>query len=359
MRPKINVSLTMIVKNEETHIERCLLSVKDIVDEMIVVDTGSTDKTKIIAQTFGARVYDFIWTNSFADARNYALQQASGDWCLVLDADEYLAQESAHLVRRFIEQKRAIGRVNIVSKYLDNDEIRYARSPISRLFPKGVYYTGKIHEQVVSDLPHVLTDITVYHDGYYLTDKTSRNLELLELELKEDEHNPYILMQMAREYKNRQDYLQADIFFEQAYQRSTKQEGYFPVLVVDYLYNLIKIGKLDQGMTVIDSEQSRLSAYPDFHFVSGLFYMDYILSNVASHADKLYRIEECFLTCLRLGERNSYSGIVGTGSFLAAFNLGVFYEVIGELQKAVQYYQASAEKGYKKAADRLKHIQVR
>jgi len=351
-----SISLAMIVKNEEKYIERCLQSVKNVVDEIIVVDTGSIDKTREIAHAWGAWVFDFTWTNSFADARNYALQQASGDWCLVLDADEYLAQESAHLVRRFIEQKRAIGRVNVVSKYLDNDEIRYARSPISRLFPKGVYYTGKIHEQVVSDLPHVLTDITVYHDGYYLTDKTSRNLELLELELREDEHNPYILMQMAREYKNRQDYLQADVIFEQAYQRSTKQEGYFPVLVVDYLYNLIKIGKLDQGMAVINSEQSRLSAYPDFHFVSGLFYMDYILSNVTAHADMLFRIEECFLTCLQLGERKGFSGIVGTGSFLAAYNLGVFYEVIGEWQKAVQCYQASAEKGYKKAADRLKRL---
>jgi len=81
----------MIVKNEEEHIARCLGSVSAIADEMIVVDTGSIDRTREIARVFGARVSDFTWADDFSAARNLSLEQASGDWILVLDADETIA----------------------------------------------------------------------------------------------------------------------------------------------------------------------------------------------------------------------------------------------------------------------------
>ncbi len=88
---KGTLSLCMIVKNEEENIGRCLASVKPVVDEMIVVDTGSTDRTIDIAKAFGAQVYDFEWTNNFAEARNFSLSKAAGDWILVLDADEVIS----------------------------------------------------------------------------------------------------------------------------------------------------------------------------------------------------------------------------------------------------------------------------
>lgn len=348
------ISLAMIVKNEQAHIAKCLLSAKDHVDEMIVVDTGSTDDTRQIARECGAVVYDFAWTDSFAEARNFALQKATGDWILVLDADEHLAPDTAHLIRKFVSGTPAIGRVNIVSKFMENGEIRYSQSPISRLFPKGVEYKGRIHEQVVSDLPHCLTGVTVNHEGYFQTDKTNRNLPLLMKELEQDPHNPYLLMQIAREHKNKQDFVGADRFFAQAYQAATGQEGYYPALVVDYLYNLMKIGKLDAGYDLIGAEQERLSRYPDFHFASGMFYMDYVLGNVAAHLDKLPRIEASFLRCLELGERLDASSVVGTGSFLAAYNLGVYYEVIGNTAQAIHYYQLSAKSEYPKAMERLR-----
>ena len=88
---KGTLSLCMIVKNEEKHLAKCLASVRPVVDEMIVVDTGSTDRTVDIAKAFGAQVYNFEWTNNFAEARNYSLSKASGDWILVLDADEVIS----------------------------------------------------------------------------------------------------------------------------------------------------------------------------------------------------------------------------------------------------------------------------
>lgn len=86
-----SASLCMIVKNEELHIAKCLMSLKPIVDEIIIVDTGSTDRTKGIATAFGAKVFDFPWTGDFSDARNFSLSKASGQWIFVMDADEVIS----------------------------------------------------------------------------------------------------------------------------------------------------------------------------------------------------------------------------------------------------------------------------
>ena len=85
------ISLCMITKNEEQHLSRCLSSVKKIADEIIIVDTGSEDQTVAIAHAFGAKVFEYEWDNNFARARNYSLSQATGDWILILDADECIA----------------------------------------------------------------------------------------------------------------------------------------------------------------------------------------------------------------------------------------------------------------------------
>jgi glycosyltransferase involved in cell wall biosynthesis len=94
----------MIVKNEERHLSRCLQSVKDIVDEMVIVDTGSTGRTKEIAYSFGAKVFDFEWINDFSAARNYALEKSTSDWNLVLDADEYIINDCGSIIRNFMKK---------------------------------------------------------------------------------------------------------------------------------------------------------------------------------------------------------------------------------------------------------------
>lgn len=97
-----SVSLCMIVKNEQRFIARCLTAAKNIADEIIVVDTGSTDKTRDLALAFGARVYDVPWTEDFSAARNSSLEKATGDWILVLDADELIAPRDADRLRELV-----------------------------------------------------------------------------------------------------------------------------------------------------------------------------------------------------------------------------------------------------------------
>lgn len=348
------LSLTMIVKNEEKHLERCLRSVKHMVDEIIVVDTGSTDRTKQIAETWGAKIFDFPWEDNFSAARNYALAQSTGDWNLVLDADEYFELDYSQHIREFIESNRAIGRISIISRYLHQGELRFARVLASRLFPKGVFYRGRIHEQLVSELPHVRTEIELYHEGYFQTDKAMRNLPILLKELEEDPNNPYYLYHIALCYKNNHDYQAADHYFSQAYAKLTRKEGYAPVLIVDYLYNIMANGNHETGLRVIEDQREFLSNYPDFHFASGLLYLDITIKDVAHHLDKIDLIEQAFLTCLRLGDTMSSDSVIGSGSYLAAFNLAVFYEVFGETERALRYYEEAARHQYQPAVNRLR-----
>ena len=103
---KGQISLCMIVRNEESYLPECLESVADVVNEIIIVDTGSTDNTKKIAESFGATVFDFTWVDDFSKARNYSLSKASNDWILYLDADERLDKNSINELVELSFQKR-------------------------------------------------------------------------------------------------------------------------------------------------------------------------------------------------------------------------------------------------------------
>ncbi len=93
----------MIVRNESAHLADCLGSVADLVDEIVVVDTGSTDGTRDLAARFGARVYEFTWVDSFAAARNESLRHATGDWIFWLDGDEFLDEENRLKVKALFD----------------------------------------------------------------------------------------------------------------------------------------------------------------------------------------------------------------------------------------------------------------
>ena len=100
----MRISACMIAKNEEKNIARCINSYKSIVDEIVVIDTGSTDRTIEIAQDLGAVVYNYRWNNDFAAAKNYALSKVNGDWAIVLDADEYFEQAQVGMLRSYLQK---------------------------------------------------------------------------------------------------------------------------------------------------------------------------------------------------------------------------------------------------------------
>jgi len=166
----------MIVKNEESTLSKCLSSAKKFVHEIVILDTGSTDKTVSIAQGFGAKVHHFAWCNDFSAARNEALKYVTGDWVLVLDADETLAPEIIPQLREAIQREEYL-LINLV-----RDEIGAVQSPysmVSRLFRNhpDIHFSRPYHALVddsVSEIllkePHwqigYIQGIAILHSGY-------------------------------------------------------------------------------------------------------------------------------------------------------------------------------------------------
>ena len=166
----VTISLCMIVKNEEENLPKCLDSLKGIVDEMIIVDTGSTDKTKEIAASYGAKIYDFTWTGDFSEARNFSFSKASCDYIYSADADEELDPDNQ---KRFLELKEKdleeLG-IDIVQMYYCNQlEYRtvynFDRELRPKLFRRIRPFTWEdpIHEQVVLEPVIVNSDIEIIH----------------------------------------------------------------------------------------------------------------------------------------------------------------------------------------------------
>lgn len=351
-----SLSLTMIVKNEEKHLARCLESVKGIVDEIIIVDTGSIDQTKNIAQSYGAKIFDFKWRDNFSVARNYALAQSSGDWNLVLDADEYITNDCKDSIKKFMSQKACIGRIKRTDMFMQDGELKQSNVYLSRILPKEVRYVGRVHEQIKSSLPSVKVDVSVFHDGYIQMNKTDRNLRLLLMELQEQPHDDYINYQVGKQYKLMNEYQNAEHYLSNSYKLCRLENWYRSSLVVDYLYTIIKNKSFEKGIEIVRNEKERFKDLPDFHFVVGLFYMELIFFDIEPYIHLFSEIEKSFLNCLAIGETDKYDSVLGVGSFMAAHNLGVFYEVIGDLNKALLYYKKAAAYNYQPSLKRIANI---
>lgn len=348
------VSLVMIVKNEEKFLKRCLDSAKNSVDEIIVVDTGSTDRTKEIATSCGANVYDFHWIYDFSAARNYGLSKATGDWILVLDADEYLEKTSKDEIQTHINKGTYVGRISIKSKFEDNGETQESIANISRIFPKGILFEGRIHEQLKTDLPRINTAIKVLHDGYFQTDKTERNISLLEKELELNPNDPYYLFQAGKEYRKRKDYHKAIELFSLSYKLLNKKESFAPNVILEYLNSLINTKRYIEALNITSQEKNYLNNHPDFHFKKGILLMNYLSTKPNPTINEIQEIENSFLRCLEIGVSHENESVIGTGTFLAAFNLGVYYELFSLNNKAKYYYKIAAQYDYKPAIERLK-----
>ena len=194
MTPQASVCLTlaMIVRNEERHIGRCLKSVQGLADEIVVVDTGSTDRTKLIALESGAKVLDFPWSDDFSAARNHGLEAAQGRWILVLDADEYLSEASVQAIREITKSIGDMPRAfQLINKSTTDNGVTGISGLIVRLFPNDprVRYEWPVHEQVVTSLQRAgitieNTSIEIIHTGYSSVEvnaaKQARNLRILE-----------------------------------------------------------------------------------------------------------------------------------------------------------------------------------
>jgi glycosyltransferase involved in cell wall biosynthesis len=349
----LKLSLALIAKNEARCLARCLRSVQPILDEIVVVDTGSTDQTVAIARGFDARISRFTWTEDFAAARNFALEQTTGDWILVLDADEHASEALQLEMREFIRSRRDIGRLKIVSDFRRNGQAFRSQSFVSRLFPRGARFEGRIHEQLVSPLPRLNLKAELWHDGYLKTSKSERNVKLLSEELQKAPRNAYLLFQLALEHTSLNQTKEACRCLEDAFAVARLDEPFAPNLVVDYLYALTELKRFETALAVIERTSSAIDDFPDFHLACGLFYMNLVRSNTAKYVSYLPRIESSFKRSLALGETDKYKSVRGSGTFLAQYNLGTLYHVFGDEAAARRCFEQAAALGYEPAAEIL------
>jgi len=350
------LNLVMIVKNEERCLERCLTSVKDLVDDMIIVDTGSEDSTKQIALAFGAKVFDYVWKNNFSDARNFALSKSESDWNLILDADECLVQGNRHDILKFLDNTDSLGAIQIKSSYMDNGELSYGIDYMTRIIPKNIYFSGKVHEQVNSKLPRFPLPLNFEHDGYIMPNKPERNLPILFEELERNPNDCYFLYQIASALVNMKRYKEAINYYEKFYDLADSDSNYYKKGIIQYIYTLIEIESFEKALEIIGVVKPILQEYADFNFLCGIFYMKLILFDIIKYQNYLPMIEKSYLKCLEIGEVPQQQGVLGCGSFKASYNLGTWYEASGNLKSAKRYYELSAKSGYETAIKRLKQI---
>ena len=186
------ITAAMMVKNEEKFLPQCLDSVKDLVDEIIIVDTGSTDRTMEIAREYGAKIYEHPWQNDFSFHRNQTIEYSTSDWVLIIDADEELDPSEHRTIRQAIKRRDIEAISFVVYNKIQMGRVGFLNS--HRMFRngRGYKYHGIVHNQLDIAGKTLMSQFKVIHHGYGLSDeqmeKKGRRSEALLL--KQLEENP-------------------------------------------------------------------------------------------------------------------------------------------------------------------------
>ncbi len=252
------ISLCMIVKNEEGNLPKSLAPIAAYFDEVILVDTGSTDRTRDLAGNYGAKVFEIPWRDDFAGARNESIARASGDWIFWFDADNRIAVEDARKMRRFIESPR--DRIFWCTEVVEPKGERLIQK---RIFPRlpGFNFIGRIHEQLshpAEGIRYVMTDIRIYHWGYVdkelLKAKGMRNLRILQEVLDQNPEDYFAHFNMARCYENFREFGKAMTHLQEvmkcpAAARENPEIHSYAFLLAFML--LEKMGRMEEGKEIL------------------------------------------------------------------------------------------------------------
>jgi tetratricopeptide (TPR) repeat protein len=345
----LTISLCMIVKDEEEMLPGCLEPVHEHVDELIVVDTGSTDRTVEIAESFGAKVIHFPWNGSFADARNVGLNAATGDWLMYLDADEHMFPEDAPKLRDLLGRTWREGFHLVETNFTGRDESGSAVTHLAlRIFRNRPDYRfeGRIHEQKTQKMPTYLperfeqTPIRMLHYGYLKArvsdrEKWKRNIELLEREAAEAP-SPFNSFNLGSEYHQLGDFDKAREYFEKSWETlgATWTEAGYATILASRLGTMRRLTGDTAGARAILDEG--LAAFPD--------HTDLVLELALCAWDEgeLEQAERLGRRCLEMGDAPAqHVATAGSGTFLALSFLGELERKRGNTAVAEGLYRQS------------------
>jgi hypothetical protein len=333
------VSLCMIVKNEEDNLADCLNSIRDLVDEMVVVDTGSTDRTREIAQSLGAKVFEFPWCDHFAAARNESIRHATGDWIFWLDADDRIDEANRQKLRQLFAS-------------LTGDNIGYSLKcaclpdPVNRnitivdhvrLFRNHpqIRWSHRVHEQILPAIRQqggkmCFTPVVIQHVGYVdralRHRKLQRDLRLLILEREELGDHPFTLFNLGSVYLELGQPEVALPLLERSLERSHVSDS-----IVRKLYALIGSchRRMDQLQHALESYQRGRQHYPDdgeLLLSEGLMHLDLGNFEVATN---------CFRRLLSIHPEAHFASVIdGLYSYQANHHLGLALARQGRFSEA-------------------------
>jgi tetratricopeptide (TPR) repeat protein len=343
----LRLSLCMIVRDEQEMLPRCLAAVADAVDEIVIVDTGSVDRTVEIARTYGAQVISHEWTGSFAEARNVSFDAASGDWLMYLDADEVLVREDGELLRsltrRTWREAFYLSETNYTGDLEDGTAVTHNALRVFRNRPQ-YRFEGRLHEQIANRLPGYLperfeaTNVRIEHYGYLgvvrdAREKSRRNIELLRLQQAESPPTPFLHYNLGSEYAAAGDAPAALAEFERSWaliEATTDCDRYeFAPALMSRLVKALRVcGRLQDALT---RSQDGLERFPEF---TDLVLEQAILTAALGQTDRAIELYE---RCIEMGDAPSrYTATVGCGTYLPRIHLAEFRRARGETELAIE-----------------------
>lgn len=348
----MKISLCMIVKNEEKYIRMCLENAIKLVDEAIIVDTGSTDKTKKIISEFhgNIKIIDYKWEDDFSKARNISIEAATGDWILMLDADEKLLCD-AQEVRNILENAEFDGYKIPLYNILNTNNIVYS-SVYLKFFKnnRGYKYSGSIHEQLnVPDMENEKNSIDssiskIIHYGYLGSvmkerDKAQRNLKILKKQIKDSPNDPFVIYNIGVSYEASEEYEKALKYFFKANDILKKIDSTGLTLYeIDMAKRicecLINLKKYDDCIMLASNllSDKEYKEYVDLQYLKSWCYF---------LQKKYKKAVESFEKCVEMGDTKKFISILGMGSFKPKFMLARCYVELKEEVKAINYFMES------------------
>ena len=354
------ISVCIIAKNEEKHIDECLSRLVPYGFEIVVADTGSSDSTVKLAQKYTDKIYHFDWCGDFSAAKNYVMSKASHDWILSIDCDEYIESIDTTLLAVYMrDYPIAAGRILIRNRFTENERVSYEQVRVTRFVNRRYYhFEGAIHEQLVpiavpNQVAHAKyvysAPITLLHVGYdgseaEMQEKSKRNITLLEKELKTHGADPYIYYQLGQSYRKLHDYEQAFHYYDLALAMDVAPTSdYVQTMVESYGYTLLDLKRNQDALSLL-SIYDDFSGRADFVFLTGLIYMNNgLFDDAIREFQKATTMEEF--------------AVDGVNSYKANYNIGVIYECTGYTQEACAAYRKCGS--YEPALSRLELLSNR
>jgi tetratricopeptide (TPR) repeat protein len=340
----LTLSLCMIVKDEEAMLPRCLAAIAPAVDEIVIVDTGSTDRTMEIAREYNANVIEKEWTGSFSDARNASFEAATGDWIIYLDADEVIVADDIQRLKSLTGRTWREAFYLVETSYTGElgDGAALTNNAL-RVFRNRPHYRfeGRLHEQIGQHLPVYAagrveqSSVRIEHYGYLgavrdAKEKSRRNLELLRAQQAESSPDAFLFFNLGTEYSVIGDYRSALTEFERAWSlvKSHGQEDrdFVPVLLQRLVTALRHCGRPGEAIARGDEALERFPAFTDMVFAQGLAAL------ALNHEDDAIVYWQ---RCIKMGDAPSrFGATVGSGTYLPRISLAELQVRRGKLEAA-------------------------